>query len=236
MKADERGLWISKAEIAALLAFTGPAEEPPLHAVRLTVKKRSIWCYASDGRRAIEVNAASDTDAVEGEWIVTPPFLDSLKKILGTDHLAVIELTPTGITRADIVSVDDETGNVEDIASVTWPENAASTQVTIDALREVIKIPRTERSVKCITLPGSQLAALAVVVKATGREAIDVYPPKLVTEPVVFRAEGAATTWLGVIMPCRDEDDADETGEAKREKRANKHSRARGSTPELPNL
>lgn len=235
MKVEDNGLWITKAEITALLEFVGDPTQPELYAVHLHVDPLSAWVYASDGRRAVEVQCSASDDEEQrlGDWQIDPGVFAELRKVLSSDQVAILRLAPEEITRAAVVSIDEVTGEARELSSITWPASSVGTQVTIDALRSVIKIPRSERAVKCLSLPGSQLAALALVVKATGRECIDLYAPKAMVEPLIFAAESESTRWLGAIMPMRGDDNEDD-GETKREKKAKQHRKSRNE--ELPGL
>lgn len=229
MRAEDRGILISKAEIAALLEFATTDQANELSRVRFFVDGDRCWAYASDGHRAIEADGES-SDELSGEWAVERSFLEAVKKLLDKDTRAVLEFSGASLHSA--VIEDEEEG--AERGTVTWPHDAAIAQLTIETLRQVIKIPRTRETVRCVTVPGTQLAALALVAKAAGWNELDVYPPKTRSEPMVFRIDGGAgTTWTGCVMPSRDRGvDPDATAERHEARR----SRGRRSDPRQTEL
>jgi len=206
MKATKRGIILTKPEIAALCEFAGrDPDHKRLHAVHFRVDGEELVAYVSDGRRALEVSAVADKGAHDGEWSLDRDYAVELGRLLtGAEH-AVICL---GVGSVQAVIENVETGTEQ--STLVWPSDGASRQLTLEAVRDAIALPASAKRVACMTLPASQLAAVGLVGKAAGWDVVDVYAPKLRTDPIVFRVSGHGNTWTGCIMPTRGDEETEE--------------------------
>lgn len=206
MKATKRGIILTKPEIAALCEFSGrDPDHKRLHAVHFRVAGPELVAFVSDGRRALEVSAVADKDAYEGEWSLDRNYAVELGRLLtGAEH-AVVGL---GVGALQAVIEDIETGAEQ--STLVWPSDGASRQLTLETVRDCIALPVSAKRVACMTLPASQLAAVGLVGKAAGWDVVDVYAPKLRTDPIVFRVTGHGNTWTGAIMPTRGDEETEE--------------------------
>jgi hypothetical protein len=217
MRATTEGITLTRAEIAALLEFTGDDAGSPTSRVQVHTRGEAVGAYATDGRRAVEVTGTCEDGVEDGDWQIESAFLDAVRKVLDSKGDAVLHVRPNGVQEATLRGEDGAP-----VGTVVWPHDAATTQIPLDALRASLRIPGGSRSVRCITVPSSQLAALEKVGKAAGRDGVTLYPPATIVEPLVFQCESETGDWIGAIMPMRGDEDDD--GEA-RGKAARKQAR-----------
>lgn len=210
MRCESRGIVIMKSEIAALVAFASSDKAHELSRVRFSVDGDRLTAYASDGSAAVEASGFSTGDT-RGEWAIGREFLEELKKLLGTDDRAVLMVSGASLHDARI---EDKDG--KERSTVTWPRDAASTQITIEALRNVIKLPTKTRGLaRCSQIAGGYLAMIELCTRAAGYGIADVYPAESARSPLTFQTGGGplGTTWTGVLMPAPTEPDDDEGDE-----------------------
>jgi len=200
MRSEKRGIVVNKAEIAALLEFASRDVERSLSNVQIRVEGSKLFAYATDGRRAIEA-IGGVADGEDGEWALGREYLAELRKLLGNDDRAVLLVSGASLHEA---LIEDEDGNQR--SSLTWPKDAASTQTTIPVLRQAMAIPRGAKRASCVSVPASQLGAIALVGRAAGWDEVDIYVPKGRADPLVFRVDASPTTWTGCIMPTGKDD------------------------------
>lgn len=205
MHADKRGIHVNKSEIQALCEFASrDKERVTLSAIHIRSEGADLTVYATDGHRAVECSAVARDGAHDGEWSLGREFAVELGRLLtGTDRAVLV--FGDGV---QAVIEDTETGTEK--SRLVWPSDGASTQMTIKAYRAAIALPISAKRVACMTLPASQLAAVGLVGKAAGFDVVDVYAPKLRTDPIVFRVSAAGNTWTGCIMPTRGDEETDE--------------------------
>lgn len=201
MRASKIGIEVTKSELNALLTFAGGGDR--LDNVYFGVKRPrdKLVASATDGHRALEITTESDSDDhVVGEWSIARAFLEACGSVLDSEGLCVLLVTPGGLRRARIMDVE----SLAERATISWHEEAASTQVTMDALSEVIRLARFNVSHHgtWFALQGKYLAEMLVVSKACGKAPITMYPPRSPSEPVYFEATSDGAQWRGAIMPC----------------------------------
>lgn len=196
-----------KAEIAALVAFAAADKARELSRVWFGVDGDRIRAYASNGHAAVEADGHSTGD-VRGEWAIGREFLEELKKLLGNDDRGVLMVSGASLHEARI---EDKDG--KERSTIAWPKDAASTQITIQALRNVVQLPSKTRDLaRCSTLSGAYLALIELCTRAAGWGFADVYPAESRLDPIKFQVGGGplGTTWTGAIMPAPSSDEADE--------------------------
>lgn len=201
MHIDRNGITLFPAEIAALLRFAEKSEDSPYSVVHLRSEDDWVWAYSTDAKRALQARGpCEDPDAPDGEWTVYRRFLDDARKLCTSEDHVLLEVRGASLHRAVVM----KTETMEEITSVEWPRDAASNQMTfpLDTLRQLIKLPTTERPVRCVSVPASQLSDLAAVGKAA-HDRLDLYPGRSRMDPLTFRIDDI-TEWTGLIQPVRD--------------------------------
>jgi hypothetical protein len=200
MKATKHGIELNKAELTALLAFTNNDSEN-FAAVHFVVPAAGgkLEAVATDGTRAVEVySSAEETDALAGEWLVACDFLDTCKSALKKGQVCTLRVSQTGVRSA--VVTDVESG--EEQATITWPREAASTQISIESIRKVSRIERRLAG-SWFAVQAPYLKDIALMSAACGGEPVTIYPPADEVSPLCFEASGYEARWSGVVMPVR---------------------------------
>lgn len=202
MNCNENGVGFTKAELSALLAFTSKDEDRPhLCAVQVRVSDGRVWAYATDGHCAAEVDGMNEGEHIDGEWIVNKEFLAQGRQLITGKQVLRLAFSAASLNHARVE--DMETGT--EVSNLGWPHDAAYSQLTFPPVRDLLKLPPKERTVRCITLNPEFLALVDKVGKAASGGA-DIYPPKDPLQPVVIRVGAeCATTWTLLIMPMRSE-------------------------------
>lgn len=201
MRASKNGIEVSKAELNALLTFAGGKEG--LDSVYFGIKHRGdrLVASATDGHRALEITTDADSaDHVIGEWAVARAFLEACGSILDSEGVCILLVTAGGLRKARIMDVE----SLAERATVSWHEEAASTQMTIGKLTDVIRLARfnVAHSGTWFALQGRYLAEMLVVSKACGKAPITIYPPPNQMAPMYFEATSDGAQWRGCVMPC----------------------------------
>lgn len=211
MRAEQRGIILSRAELTALLAFAATDEkrQPQKCVIHFSTLDQRLRAYAADGTRAIEADSAFNDQAPAGEWSIDRRFLEQARKLATADDLIVLEVSGASLHTARI---EDEAGG--EISTIAWPVDAASSQATLplDDFRQIIKLDPSDVATKCVTVNSSQLASLAVIGKAANWDAVDLYQPATRAEPLRFRFDSVGSTWTGVLMPQKSEADYEPDG------------------------
>jgi hypothetical protein len=200
MKATKHGIELNKAELTALLAFTN-AQSEAYSAVHFVVPSAGgkLTAVATDGTRAVEVySSAEETDALAGEWLVACDFLETCKSALKKGQICTLKVTKTGVRSA--VVTDVESG--EEQATITWPREAASTQISIESIRQVSRIERRLAG-SWFAVQAPYLKDIALMSAACGGEPVTIYPPADEISALCFEASGYEARWSGVVMPVR---------------------------------
>jgi hypothetical protein len=200
MRASKSGIEIGKAELTALLTFAGSKEG--MDSVRFGVRGRreKLVASATDGKRALEITTESDSDDhVVGEWAVNRAFLEACGHVLESEGLCVLLVTSSGLRKARIMDVE----SLAERATISWHEEAASTQITIAGLAGIIHNARllASHTGSWFAVQGRYLADMLVVSKACDKAPITIYPPSGPTDPMYFEATSDSAQWRGVIMP-----------------------------------
>ena len=209
MKHTDNGIELTKAEVAALLAFT--ADEPQrsdLYGVKFRVSESHVHARASNGHIAIDVVGMND-DGSEHEWFVHRDFLRGAAKM--ADAKGAIYLMFSGASLNDARMVNED--GLE-IATFSWPTDAANAQASFpdDALEKLLE-PPSGKATKSSTLDADYLGLMKTVAKAAGVSGVTCYPPPKSDQRIMFRCEGVDTTWVALVMPMRGIDgDEDEPG------------------------
>lgn len=243
MKATLNGIQFYKPELRVLLEFAESAKEAMLAVVHLRIAGDRVFAYATDGRRAVQAMGDVDAGVTDGEWTVFRHFLDHVHKLLDANQFVLLEVSGASLHRA--VIMDGE--SLQEVESMICATDAASTQMSfpLEPLNRLIRLPVTQRPVRCVSVPASQLASLSHLGKAAS-ETLDLYPGKDRQSPITFQCEGSDTIWTGLIQPMKqptesetdDIDDDPEMGklfpfENPRDKRKGKGS-AEDRTGDLP--
>lgn len=203
MRADEKGIHLSKAEAHMLLAFTG---EGAMHSV---VHFRiggggKLNAGASDGKRSIYGSAKAERGAPKGKYSVDREFLELARASLKEpEHALRLELVGPndGLPRAHIV--DAETG--DGISYSEWHRKAdEDKQLTLDEIHEGIVIPddRAYRGSWCAIDPAA-LGPLRRLSLAVEKQPVTVFPPETEAQPLRFEVRHAAGHWTGSILTER---------------------------------
>lgn len=201
MKCTENGIGLSKAELAALLAFAHPVDEEGksshMAVVYFRISEDHCWAYATDGHRCVEADGESDTKHADGEWYVRREFLDAAAKLLDARGLLRLGFSGASLTEA---RVENEFG--DEVAVFQWPRDASPRQTSFPNVRGMFHLPSHSTACRATTLNTGFLADLKKVAKAAGRSGIDVFHPADPKGATYFRCSGDPTTvWTAVVLP-----------------------------------
>lgn len=200
MRASKIGIEIGKAELTALLTFTGSKEGSDNVYFGVRERRAKLVASATDGKRALEITTESDSDDhVIGEWQVNRAFLEACGHVLESVGLCVLMVTSSGLRKARIMDVE----SLAERATISWHEEAASTQISIAGLASIITNASllTSHHGSWFAVQGRYLADMIVVSKACNKAPITIYPPAGPTDPMYFEAASDSAQWRGVIMP-----------------------------------
>lgn len=215
MRATEDGIIINRAEISALLAFTGDTERFSSVQFRVTGSAKLI-ASASDGNRAVEVTAEAD-NAETGDWGVDRTFLEHMRR--GCDEgetVALLKVSRGGLKIGVVQAIEGG----DERARVTWPREAATTQTSMDQVRGAIGNDVALEGLSWFAFDPSEAKLLGVVATACEKCPMSIFPGKDPGAAVHFEASSIGGRWRGVIMPTRVSapgeaaDDDDDTGGA----------------------
>lgn len=200
MRASKIGIEIGKAELTALLTFAGSKEGNDYVSFGVRDRRAKLVASATDGKRALEITTESDSDDhVIGEWQVNRAFLEACGHVLESEGLCVLLVTSSGLRKARIMDVE----SLAERATISWHEEAASTQITIAGLAGIIHNARLLASHQgsWFAVQGRYLGDMLVVSKACDKAPITIYPPASPRDPMYFEATSDSAQWRGVIMP-----------------------------------
>lgn len=212
MRASKIGIELGKAELTALLTFAGADNSTSNVYFGVRRAKGKLVASATDGHRALEITTESESDDhVVGEWSVARAFLESCAKILDTEGVCVLLVTRHGLRQARIMDVE----SLAERATVSWHEEAASTQITMETLTGLIHSAKLQAGHKgsWFALNGRYLSELAIVSKACNKAPITIYPPAAPSAPMYFEATSDGAQWRGCIMPVTVEEPGGRTGD-----------------------
>jgi hypothetical protein len=213
MRATKNGIELTKAELGALLAFTG--DDMKFSVVHFQVNGGAkLVTRATDGKRAVECTAPSEGADV-GEWAFDRTYLESVRRILDDgETIAVLEVNKRGANRAVIKGI--ESGDVR--TDLKCPADSVSTQITMAQIHEAMKEANVDHSGSWFALNAFYLSDVQAIAKAADKCPITLFPPKDPRSPILFSASGAGGAWKGIVMPIAvvgpgdhaDEDEPDE--------------------------
>jgi hypothetical protein len=214
MRYSESGLILKKAELTALLGFCSKDKERPhLCVVQFRVRDGRVYAYATDGKRAVEADGHAVPTVVYNEWTVRRECLDQARRALDGSQVLRLAFSFASLNEAYI----EEQGL--EVASLSWPEDAASSQASFPAVDQIVRLPHASGEVaRCAGIAAQYLADIRLMAKAANVEAVDCYPPRTNRDPAYFRANGEDTTWTAVVMPALTEASEEEAKKAKRRK------------------
>ena len=202
MRASKNGIEVTKPELTALLTFAGTKEGTDGIYFGIRRPRGPLVANATDGKRALEITTESDSDNhVVGEWHVARAFLEGCSKILDAEGICILLVTSSGLRKARIMDVE----SLAERATVSWHEEAASTQITMDSLSQLITQAQLLASHRgsWFALQGRYLAEMLCVSRACNKAPISLYPPPDALSPMYFEATSDSSRWRGVIMPVR---------------------------------
>ena len=195
MRATKSGIECNKAELNALLAFTG--DDMKFATVRFRVNgSAKLVAAATDGKRAVEVTASSD-GAEKGEWTFDRTFIESVRRVLDDgETIAVLEVHQRGANKAVIKGIESGDKRTE----IKCPADSVSTQISMDDIHNVLGGAVSEKG-SWFALNAFYLSDVQAVAKAAGKCPVSIFPPKDPRAPILFEARCADGSWRGVVMP-----------------------------------
>lgn len=198
MKITEEGLFLSKAELSALLAFAGrSAELTQLYGVQFRADGARVTARATNG--AIAAEADGESEGMEGEWFVHRDFLHAARKLL--DNKTLLRLSFESLSLRDAVIVDED-DNVR--STLSWPEDAVITQLSLPNIEKLLdQKPGKRQAFHRVSLSAEYLSELRLISRAAGTERIDCYPPVHDEAPAIYACNGALTNWRALIAPMK---------------------------------
>lgn len=202
MRASKNGIEIGKAELVALLTFAGTKDNTDHVYFGIRERRAKLVASATNGSRALEITTESDSaDHVIGEWRVNRAFLEACSRVMESEGLCILLVTSSGLRKARIMDVE----SLAERATVSWHEEAASTQVTMENLATIITQAQLLAGHRgtWFALQGRYLGDMLVVSKACNKAPITLYPPSSHLDPVYFEATSDGAQWRGVMMPVR---------------------------------
>lgn len=230
MRYSGSGLILNKAELTALLGFCSKDKERPhLCAVQFRVRGGHAFAYSTDGKRAIEADGHAEPSVKENEWTVRRECLDQARRALEGSQVLRLAFSYASLNEAFI----EEQGL--EVASLSWPEDAASSQASFPAIDHIVRLPHASEEVaRCAGIAAGYLADIKLMAKAANVTAVDCYPPRTSQDPAYFRANGEDTTWTAVVMPVLTDASAEEARNAKRRKDKRQEEMFGGDEPAAP--
>lgn len=132
MRGDENGIILNKAEVALLLAHADK-ESKTLDCVAFSASINAVEAFASDGVCAVACTGDNDgfrenADTVQ-QWRVVLPFLEAVKKALGTKDFVRLQFNGSSLTEAVILELlEDDEPILEERQTVQWHEDACDHQ------------------------------------------------------------------------------------------------------------
>jgi hypothetical protein len=203
MRADEKGIHLSKAEVWTLLAFTG---DGAMHSVvHFRVGGAGKFAAgASDGTRSVYAQGKADKGATKGKWSLDREFLELARSSLKEPEHA-LRIEPVGpnksLPRAYIV--DAETG--EPISHSEWHRPAQEEkQLTLEKIAEGIPIPDDKGyRGSWAAIDPFALGPLRRLSIAVDKQPITIYPPETEQQPIRFEVRSETGHWTGSIVTER---------------------------------
>ncbi len=196
MRADKIGIECTREELTALLAFAG--DDTNFGVVRFRINaNRQLVVTATDGKRAVEHRVHAQ-EAEPGEWAFDRTFIEALRRQTDKNETVAVIVADAKKAKAIFRGVE----STAERAEIKCPSTAFSTQVSIDAVHELVAGKDADR------LDGSWFAFdpnfiddLKKVTAATGGCPISLLPPASSEELVRFRASSDRGTWKGCFKP-----------------------------------
>lgn len=199
MRASDRGININKAELAALLEFTG--DDSQFRFVHFCVNGNAkIVASASDGKRSVEFTSEADTDAQTGEWRCDREFIEACRRLVDPNQTQVLlKVTEKGMREVLIIGIDDESER----GRYKVPSDAVSTQVTMAGIHKEIGGSNLDSATKrsWFAMSAKTLKPLIAVERAAAGCPITIYAGKTFDAPVNFEARSIGGHWLGAFKP-----------------------------------
>jgi hypothetical protein len=198
MRATKLGIELNKAELAALLAFTGDDSKFSLVHLRINQAGKLI-ASASDGKRAVECTA--EGLAPPGEWRVDRALIEACRRLVDEGETKVLlKVTEKGLKEFAIVGIEDNSPR----STHKWPNDAASTQITSAVIHGEIGTASdiaTRVKGSWFALNTKSLKPLIAVEAAANKCPLSIFPPKNETGLVTFQATSEHGAWCGVFHP-----------------------------------
>ena len=203
IRAKATGIEIERSAIKALITFAGEPEAlMDVVNFRVDAPGSDLIVNATNGHRACEaVSKGSDPDCISGEWAVSKDFLSACYRAAKNGQSLLLRVTPSGLRAASIL--DEE---LQEIGSINWKQEAASTQVTMKVISDVLREAAKARSLtgSWYAVQSEYLADLKLIAAACGKGgAITIYPPPTPETGIGFEAQGLDVRWYGTVMPVR---------------------------------
>lgn len=205
MSANKQGIQLEKRQIKALLAFAGSAERnlDVVH-FRVPAAGANLIVNVTDGHRALEVIfTTDDPHCVVGEWSVSVDFLSACYRALKAGQVLLLRVKKNGLRIGSLL--DAET--LEEKNTLTCPTEAASTQVTMKTISDIMRVAQDARQHRgsWYAVQGRYLADIKIVAQACGDKtaAVTIYPPQAPDQAIGFEAKTGGVTWTGLLMPVR---------------------------------
>jgi hypothetical protein len=195
MRATKLGIEANKAELNALLAFTGDDMKYATVYLRVNGAGKLI-ASATDGKRAVEVTATAEPGAERGEWTFDRTFIESIRRVLDAgETIAVIEVNQKGASKAVIKGIESGDRRTE----IKCPTGHVSTQITMDNIHDVLG--KTEANGSWFAINALYLSDIQAVAKAADKCPVSLFPGQTPDAPLTFEARSAEGAWRGVVMP-----------------------------------
>lgn len=197
MRATKQGIECNKAELNALLAFTG--DDMKFATVHLRVNGAGkMVASATDGKRAVEVTAPAEPGAERGEWTFDRTFIESVRRVLDPgETIAVLEVHQKGASKAVIKGIESGDKRTE----IKCPSGSVSTQITMDNIHDTLG--KTEPTGSWFAINAFYLGDIQAVAKAADKCPVSLFPGATPDAPLTFEARSSDGAWRGVVMPVR---------------------------------
>ena len=205
MRATKQGILTGKDELAALLKFTNPKDQR-FAVVHFRVAGVKLVATATDGKRYVECEADVEDGAELGEWSVQVDALEDLRRLCEEGSIAaILRVKRGGLTEAALVVAE----NNKVLKVHKWTSNKASTQLSIDKVREA-GAWSSRLTGSWFAINAFYLADLQAVSKAADKCPPTLYPPDVSDGRVCFEASATGGRWRGCIMPVKVQGPGDE--------------------------
>lgn len=215
--AELEGVFASKAELAALLAFTGSADSEALAGIGISIDGGAIVAQSSNGSAALYGHGAAlskDGTPYVGshEWQIDKETVAAACKLAGPADEVLLRVDAKGrMVRAIVKNI--ESGHV--VSTLEIGQRVAAQLAIPDMIATVPCVAPTDGTETIVIVAPSLLKLIPIVAKAAGSDLARIVMPKRADLPVYFEFDTASelatqgdARWVAALLPVSDFEEA----------------------------